>query len=280
MKMSRKQYRSSIVVVFALIVVTGALYEWIVPGLSSARAVPPKLEIAIATWLLHQSVPAAARAAINPLGSDAADIVAGRDLFRENCEICHAYDGGGRTRIGSSEYPHAPPLRVAVRAVSDGEVFYHIRNGIRNTGMLAWDMPDRQIWQLVTYIRHLPSPARLAAAEPPENDREKPVASATYVGSATCKKCHEEIYARWSKSRMANVVRDPKEHPDAFIPDFSKPDPLVTFTKDDVAFVYGSRWKQRYFTKIGDDYFPHAQDVEEVFRPQRYRLVGVAISAG
>ena len=55
---------------------------------------------------------------------------------------------------------------------------------------------------------------------------------------------------------MANVVRDPREHPEAFIPDFSKPDPLVTFTKDDVAFVYGSRWKQRYFTKIGDDYFP------------------------
>ena len=26
--------------------------------------------------------------------------------------------------------------------------------------------------------------------------------------------------------------------------------------RDDVAFVYGSRWKQRYFTKIGDDYYP------------------------
>ncbi len=36
----------------------------------------------------------------------------------------------------------------------------------------------------------------------------------------------------------------------------TKPDPLVTFTKDDIAFVYGSRWKQRYFTKMGDDYFP------------------------
>jgi predicted CXXCH cytochrome family protein len=55
---------------------------------------------------------------------------------------------------------------------------------------------------------------------------------------------------------MANVVRDPHEHPDAFIPDFSKPDPVLTFTKDDVAFVYGSRWKQRYFTRRGDDYFP------------------------
>ena len=55
---------------------------------------------------------------------------------------------------------------------------------------------------------------------------------------------------------MANVVRDPREHPDAIIPDLSKADPLVNFSKDDIAFVYGSRWKQRYFTKIGDDYFP------------------------
>jgi hypothetical protein len=55
---------------------------------------------------------------------------------------------------------------------------------------------------------------------------------------------------------MDNVVRDPKVHPDAIIPDMSKADPLITFTKDDIAFVYGSKWKQRYFTKVGDDYFP------------------------
>jgi hypothetical protein len=54
---------------------------------------------------------------------------------------------------------------------------------------------------------------------------------------------------------MANVVCDPKTHPDAIIPDLSKPDPLVKFTKDDIAFVYGSNWKQRYFTKKGDDYY-------------------------
>ena len=44
------------------------------------------------------------------------------------------------------------------------------------------------------------------------------------------------LYARWSKTRMANVVRDPRQHPDAFIPDFSVPDPLLTFKKEDVAF--------------------------------------------
>src|SRR3954453_5878881 len=81
-------------------------------------------------------------------------------------------------------------------------------------------------------------------------------AKAQYAGSAACKTCHPSIYERWSKTRMANVVRDPKVHPDAIIPDLTIPNPLVTFKKEDIAFVYGSKWKQRYFQKVGDDYFP------------------------
>jgi len=81
-------------------------------------------------------------------------------------------------------------------------------------------------------------------------------AGGQFVGSAACRTCHSEIYGRWTKTRMANVVVDPKQRPEVIIPDFSKKDPLLTFTKDDIAFVYGSKWKQRYFTKVGDDYFP------------------------
>jgi predicted CXXCH cytochrome family protein len=91
-----------------------------------------------------------------------------------------------------------------------------------------------------------------------------------YVGSTTCRTCHPQIYGRWEKTRMANVVRDPNEHPDSILPDLSKPDPLVTFGKDDIALVYGSKWKQRYFKKIGDDYFvlPAQWDVtNQVWRP-------------
>jgi len=80
------------------------------------------------------------------------------------------------------------------------------------------------------------------------------VPGAKYVGSQACAACHADTYARWKKTPMANVVRDPREHPEAIIPDFAaNPD---RFTKDQIAFVYGSIWKQRYFTKIGDDYFP------------------------
>jgi predicted CXXCH cytochrome family protein len=82
-----------------------------------------------------------------------------------------------------------------------------------------------------------------------------PAQTAQYVGSAACRNCHASIYERWQKTRMANIVLDPKQHPDAIIPDLSQPNPLVTFTKNDVAFTYGSKWKQRYFKKVGDDYY-------------------------
>lgn len=77
-----------------------------------------------------------------------------------------------------------------------------------------------------------------------------------YVGSERCKSCHAAIYTRWIKTRMANVVVDPALHPEAITPDLSSGNPLITFRKEDIAFVYGSKWKQRYFQKVGDDYFP------------------------
>jgi predicted CXXCH cytochrome family protein len=242
--------------ILAVVIGAGALfYVFALPGLSSARPHPPKVEVAVATWLLRHSVPRQAREQRNPLGADAADVVAGRDLFRDKCEICHGYDAGGRTQIGAGEYPHPPPLRTLAASMRDGEIFYHIRNGIRNTGMPAWNLPEQQIWQLVLYIRHLPLTVSLAA---PASSKDPPDATAgwQYVGSEKCKSCHEGIYEQWKKTPMANVVRDPREHPEATIPDLSKPDPLVNFSKDDIAFVYGSIWKQRYFKKVGDDYFP------------------------
>jgi predicted CXXCH cytochrome family protein len=146
-------------------------------------------------------------------------------------------------------------LHEVVPSMSDGEIFYHIRNGIRNTAMPAWNMPDAQVWQLVSYIRTL---AIVAPTEPQPiaGEQEAAVREAHYVGSATCQTCHQDIYARWAKTRMANVVRDPKLHPDAIIPDLTMPDALVTFTAEDIALVYGNHWKQRYFKKVGADYFP------------------------
>jgi predicted CXXCH cytochrome family protein len=113
--------------------------------------------------------------------------------------------------------------------------------------------------------------ATLVTACSPTSSPVPPDAGAQqFVGSAACEPCHRDIYSRWKTTLMANVVRDPKEHPDAIIGDFANPNPLVTFRKEDVAFTYGSKWKQRYFTKVGDDYFvfPAQWDVKnKTWRP-------------
>jgi predicted CXXCH cytochrome family protein len=101
-----------------------------------------------------------------------------------------------------------------------------------------------------------------------------PTASqATYVGSQTCRRCHAATYDRWSKTRMANVVTDPQQHPEVVLPDFSKSDPLVTFKLADVGLVYGTKWKQRYFTKVGDDYFPLPAQWDVTHRQWRAYMV-------
>ncbi len=74
-----------------------------------------------------------------------------------------------------------------------------------------------------------------------------------YVGSAACAPCHAAIYDRWKKTPMANVVRPPTEG--VIIADLAT-NTIKPFDVSDVALVYGQIWKQRYFTKIGDDYFP------------------------
>jgi predicted CXXCH cytochrome family protein len=96
---------------------------------------------------------------------------------------------------------------------------------------------------------------RSHAAPSPAQQRTA-AANRTYVGSSTCADCHMSVYDRWAKTRMANVVTDPHVRPQVVIPDFSKSDPLLTFKLDDVALVYGTKWKQRYFKKVGNDYFP------------------------
>jgi len=205
----------------------------------------------------------------NPLDvrAEGADVDAGHEVYTKKCEICHAYDGGGKTEIGGGQYPRPPDLRGAdVQRMSDGELFYHLKNGIRHTGMPAWALPDRKLWQVTAYLRNLP---RVAALSPQAAAAQLPIAgTAHYVGSAACKDCHAKIYDRWKKTRMANVVQDPRAHPNAIIPDLSKSDPLLTFTKDEIALTYGSKWKQRYFKRVGDDYFvfPAQWDVTHKLR--------------
>jgi len=92
-----------LVAVVALMVLLGALYAFVMWEGSSARGEVPAIEKLVAQWLLHRTIPVQDRDRKNPLNaqSDDADLSAGQEVYRKKCEICHAYNGSGKTEIAA-----------------------------------------------------------------------------------------------------------------------------------------------------------------------------------
>jgi mono/diheme cytochrome c family protein len=92
--------------------------------------------------------------------------------WADHCAICHANDGSGETVLGRNVHPRAPDMREpATQGMTDGALFYVIENGVPWTAMPAWgngtDEGTRESWELVRFIRHLPTiaPDEIATME-------------------------------------------------------------------------------------------------------------------
>jgi cytochrome c oxidase cbb3-type subunit III len=121
----------------------------------------------------------------NPLAGDARAAKAGEYEFRINCALCHGLGarGGGR----------GPDLTRAQKkhVHSDAEMFQVISNGIPGTAMPSngtngqgVGMTDKEIWQIITYIRSVEVKAPV-----------KPIGNvahgkALFYGEANCSLCH------------------------------------------------------------------------------------------
>jgi mono/diheme cytochrome c family protein len=96
---------------------------------------------------------------LNPLaGNDSAWVDGGRG-FQDHCAVCHGEDGAGKSEIGKNLYPKAPDMRQPeTQGLSDGELYFVIRNGVRYTGMPAWETEYSadDTWKLVSFIRRMP----------------------------------------------------------------------------------------------------------------------------
>lgn len=158
----RSSGKFALITLLAIIVGGAAVGTLIVARGISASDEPLALEAFVARQLRHLSIPWAKRAAPNPVAQTKDVLVSARAHFADHCAVCHANDGGGKTSIGENLYPKAPDMRKRdTQSLSDGELFYIIRNGVRWTGMPAWgDGPaeeDEESWGLVQFIRQLPN---------------------------------------------------------------------------------------------------------------------------
>ncbi len=158
----KKKYRFAGVVVGMLILI--ALAYGLTQASISALPAPGSLETGLATSIRDWLIARAARTIPQPgLPDNATTVSKGKTLYGMGCASCHGQDARAPTPIGRSMYPRVPDLgSTRVQSLSDQELFWVIKNGIRLSGMpgFARINTDNQIWQLVYYVRSIGKPAK------------------------------------------------------------------------------------------------------------------------
>jgi mono/diheme cytochrome c family protein len=140
---------------------------------------------------------------VPPLG-DPALAARGLALFREHCVQCHGAPGIAPEPFALGLTPSAANLVHTAREWKPGELFWVVKNGLKMTGMPAWEfrMSEADLWSVVAFLAELPSLspqayARRAAAIPRAGPVESAPAAApdadrgrTAILQYACITCH------------------------------------------------------------------------------------------
>jgi len=163
-----------LLVIGALVTGAGMTHNMMEHGFST-RTEPMRMEKALATTIRGGSIPSRYKTMKNPVATTPEVIHEGMAHWADHCTACHANNGSGDTMYGKTMYPRPPNMRQKdTQEMSDGELYYTIKNGVRLSGMPAFGDPgddDVDSWKLVSFIHHLP---QLTDAEETEMQRLNP----------------------------------------------------------------------------------------------------------
>jgi mono/diheme cytochrome c family protein len=140
------------------------------------RQHPPALESSLAMSALDSSIPSRYSKMKSPLTSVDMKDAAGH--YEEHCSSCHGDDGSGKAKFHGTMDPVPTDLRSQdTQEMSDGELYWVIKNGVRWSGMPAFGAPgdnDAHAWKIVAFVRHLPSltPEELNAMKAGDADND------------------------------------------------------------------------------------------------------------
>lgn len=102
----------------------------------------------------------------SPIEPSPTNLMIGAQIYRDNCSGCHGYYGQAAP-IANHLFPHAPqlwaPHRNGIVGVSDdpvGETYWKVRNGIRLSGMPAFNslLNETQMWQVSVLLANADKP--------------------------------------------------------------------------------------------------------------------------
>src|SRR5271170_6919310 len=108
----------------------------------------------------------------SPTPADEPNFLAGAEVYKQNCAVCHGLPGEPKTAIATGMFPKPPQLWHGVGVTDDEawETYWKVENGIRMTGMPGFkgQLTETQIWQVSVLLKNADKvPASVKAALTP-----------------------------------------------------------------------------------------------------------------
>ncbi|HTZ75487.1 MAG TPA: c-type cytochrome [Candidatus Aquilonibacter sp.] len=103
-------------------------------------------------------IPDEAKKQANPVKPSADSIAEGKKEYGTECAMCHGSNGDGKGDLASDMKLTLADFRdpASLKDITDGEIFYVIKNGRGDMPAEGDRLKTNDIWNLVNYVRSLP----------------------------------------------------------------------------------------------------------------------------
>lgn len=171
--------------ILGVILVPVIVYLYFMTGMAPVATTEPPMpfEKMFARMALHARMDKEVPKTV-PIQADEANYMAGAQVYKENCAVCHSLPDGKETDIAKGMFP-VPPKLMQGKGVTDdppAESYWKVAGGIRMTGMPGFQktLSTTQMWQvslLVANADKLPPSVKdslaTGPAAPPTAPQEK-----------------------------------------------------------------------------------------------------------
>jgi thiosulfate dehydrogenase len=172
--------------ILGLILVPLGAFIYFTTGMAPVATTDP--DMPFETYFAHKALNARVKKDMPknvPIPATEPNFVAGADLYKQNCAVCHGVPLSPKTAIATGMYPH-PPMLLEGKGVTDdepGETYWKVANGIRLTGMPGFSktLSQTQMWQVSLLLANadkLPPAAKTVLVTPLGASSSAPVSQA------------------------------------------------------------------------------------------------------
>ncbi|MGA9640663.1 MAG: cytochrome c [Terriglobales bacterium] len=143
--------------ILGILVVPAILYIYFASGMAPVATTDPDMPFETYFARKAQNVRIAKDMPKSvPIQPSEANYMAGAELYKQHCAVCHGLPDSQKTAIATGMFPHPPQLFQGKGVTDDepGETYWKIFNGFRLTGMPGFSksLNQTQMWQMALLL--------------------------------------------------------------------------------------------------------------------------------